>query len=447
MASIRKRTLPSGKAVWLAGYIDSGGKRRFKQFDRKRDADAFLTRAKAEVASGTHVPDRQASTVNDAYALLISALEADKAAGATLHNYRVYYGGHVKPFLGARLLPKLHPADVGDWLEQLKTEGRTDDTCRRARIVLGAVFDEAIRRRLAHANPVRSLRSRRKTRRAEIREVEETIRIPEREVVRSMLAAAADTDALFLIARERSGEGARVVEVQRVSAEHPIRQARAFRARHPEVAVETFRPTSWLRPLLATMALAGLRIGEARGLSWASVEPEHLQVREGVDRYNVRDTVKTAAALRSVPIGPQLATILANWRARTAGEGGLVFPSETGTPIGYPNIVNRQLSPLQVALGIVAADGSPRWTAHSFRHFAVSLWIDEGAKIGQVSEWAGHESPEFTQRVYGHLFKAGRTDRRAVTAGELSVLGAIEPATPTQHGNDNALKNGASATA
>lgn len=447
MASIRKRTLPSGKVKWLAAYTDGAGQRRFKQFETRKAADAFMVRVRSEVAAGSHVPDRAASTVDQAYALLIAALEADQAAGATLHNYRVYYGGHVKPFLGARLLPKLHPADVGDWLERLKVEGRTDDTCRRARIVLGAIFDEAIRRRLAHANPVRSLRGRRKTRRAEIREVEETIRIPERGVVRAMLAAAADTEALFLIARERSGEGFRVVEVQRVSAEHPIRQARAFRARHPEMAVETFRPTSWLRPLLATMALAGLRIGEARGLSWASVEPEHLQVREGIDRYNVRDTVKTAAALRSVPIGPQLATILANWRARTAGEGGLVFPSETGTPIGYPNIVNRQLGPLQIALGIVAADGSPRWTAHSFRHFAVSLWIDEGAKIGQVSEWAGHESPEFTQRVYGHLFKAGRTDRRAVTAGELSVLGAIEPATPTQHGNDNALKNGTSATA
>jgi integrase len=391
--------------------------------------------------------DRAKSTVDDAYRLLIAALEADRAAGATLHNYRVYYGGHVKPYLGARPLPKLYPADVGDWLERLKAEGRTDDTCRRARIVLGAIFDEAIRRRLAHANPVRLLRSRRKTRRAEIRELEETIRVPEREVVRAMIAAAADTEALYLIARERGGKGARIIEVQRVSAEHPIREARAFRAKHPDVAVETFRPAPWLRPLLATISLAGLRIGEARGLSWVSVEPQHLQVREGVDRYNVRGTLKTAAALRSVPIGPQLATILANWRAGTAGEGGLVFPSETGTPIGYPNIVNRQIGPLQVALGIVKADNSPRWTAHSFRHFAVSLWIDEGAKIGQVSEWAGHESPEFTQRVYGHLFRAGRTDRRAVTAGELSVLGAIEPATPTQHGNDNAIKKNTPATA
>lgn len=99
MASIRKRTLPSGKIVWLAAYADSGGGRRFKQFERKRDADAFLTRVKSEVASGTHVPDRQASTVDAAYILLIAALQSDQAARSTLHNYRVYYENHVKPYL------------------------------------------------------------------------------------------------------------------------------------------------------------------------------------------------------------------------------------------------------------------------------------------------------------------------------------------------------------
>jgi integrase len=140
MATIRKRTLPSGRSAWLASYTDSGGARRFRQFPTKKEADGFLVRVRSEVLAGIHVPDRAASTVDDAYRLLIAALEADLAAGATLHNYRVYYKGHVKPYLGARLLPKIHPADVGDWLERLKAEGRTDDTCRRARIVLGVIF-------------------------------------------------------------------------------------------------------------------------------------------------------------------------------------------------------------------------------------------------------------------------------------------------------------------
>jgi integrase len=447
MATIRKRTLPSGKTAWLASYNDSGGERRFKQFQTRKEADAFMVRVRGEVAAGSHVPERAASTVDQAYALLITALESDQAARATVHNYRVYYRNHVAPFLGTRLLPKLHPADVGDWLEKLKAEGRTDDTCRRARIVLGAIYDEAIRRRLAYMNPVRSLRSRRKTRRAEIRRAEDTVRIPEREVVRALLATAADVDVLLLIARERTASGLRTIQVRRTDAAHPIHALRAFRAEHPEALIDSFHAAPWLRPFLATMALAGLRIGEARGLDWRRVRPEDLQVREAVDRYNVLDAVKTVAALRSVPVGPQLAAILANWKAKSGRAGGLVYPSEKGTPIGYPNIVNRQLMPLQVALGIVAADGSPRWTAHSFRHFAVSLWIDEGAAIKQVSEWAGHESPEFTQRVYGHLFDAGRTDRRAITAGELSVLGAAEPATRAQHGNDNASETQASAIA
>ncbi|KQP36918.1 hypothetical protein ASF25_02975 [Methylobacterium sp. Leaf100] len=260
-----------------------------------------------------------------------------------------------------------------------------------------------------------------------------------------MLATAADVDGLFLIARKRTELGLRTIEVRRVSPDHPIKAMRAFRAEHQGAEVEGFRPTSWLRPMMATMALAGLRIGEARGLAWGRVLPEHLEVREGVDRFNTLDRVKTVAALRSIPIGPQLATILANWQAAAGRSNGLVFPSDVATPLGYPNIVNRQIGPLQIALGIVAADGSPRWTPHSFRHFAVSLWIDEGANIKQVSEWAEHESPEFTQRVYGHLFAAGRADRRAATAGELSVLGAIEPATQTQHGNDNTVKNSVAA--
>src|SRR5215204_1904786 len=157
MATVRKRMLPSGKVVWLAAYKDRAGGRRFKQFSTRREADAFLTRAKAEVAVGSHVPDRQASTVDYAYNLLITELESDGAARSTMENYKSYYKGHVKPFLANRLLPKLQAADVADWLEELKIAGRTADTRRRARIVLGAVFDEAIRRRLAFSNPVRAL--------------------------------------------------------------------------------------------------------------------------------------------------------------------------------------------------------------------------------------------------------------------------------------------------
>ncbi|TDR89127.1 tyrosine-type recombinase/integrase [Enterovirga rhinocerotis] len=445
MASVRKRVLPSGKQVWLAAYVDGAGARRFKQFATRKEADAFLLRARSEVAAGSHVPDREASTVQAAYDALIKTLEADGAARATIHNYVVYYRGHVRPFLAKKLLPKIQPADVGDWLATLKSEGRTDDTCRRAKVVLGVIYDEAIRRRMAHVNPVRSLRSRRKVRRVEIAEAEEKVRIPERDVVREILAAAADIQTTYLIARDSED---RIVAVKRVMSDKPIVARRAFAAEHPGMTTERYRPAEWFRPLLATMAFAGLRIGEARGLAWRRVKADSIAVREAVDRYNERGPVKTAAALRDVPIGPLLNGMLGNWRAASAkvdAEGqpiepatdALVFPSEVGTPLSYRNVMQRQLGPIQAVLGMVDDKGAPLWSAHAFRHFAVSLWIAEGASLKQVSVWAGHESPEFSMRVYGHLFASGRSDRKAVTAAERSVLGDAS-ATPEQHEHEGA---------
>ncbi len=203
MASVRKRTLPSGKQVWLSGYVDGGGKRRFKQFQTKREAEAFLLQARSQVAAGSHIPDRAASTVGQAFDLLMKTLEDEGTARSTRRNYQIYYNGHVRPYLAARLLPKLHPADIGEWLDKLKADGRTDDTRRRARVVLGVIFDEAIRRRLAFTNPVRALRSRRKTRRAEIHEAQDTLQIPERETVRALLAGAGDVEGAV---PDRTGE-------------------------------------------------------------------------------------------------------------------------------------------------------------------------------------------------------------------------------------------------
>jgi integrase len=52
MAKVRKRTLPSGFARWQAGYIDCAGGRRFRMFDRKAEAEAWLVETRHDVAHG-----------------------------------------------------------------------------------------------------------------------------------------------------------------------------------------------------------------------------------------------------------------------------------------------------------------------------------------------------------------------------------------------------------
>jgi integrase len=190
--------------------------------------------------------------------------------------------------------------------------------------------------------------------------------------------------------------------------------------------------------MLVTLAFSGLRIGEARGLAWSSIHGGYIEVRRAADRFNNIGPVKTVAAMRRVPIGSYLVNTLGAWMADCPDSPlNLVFPSKTGTLLTYSNIVNRGFYWLQLMLGMVDGTGRPRYTPHTLRHFAVSLWIDQGADPKQVSEWVGHESVSFTLDVYGHLFKARAEDRSFSEAAERAVSAN---ATRMQHERRSGLK-------
>ena len=62
MASVRKRLLPSGETRWLVDYHDVTGKRRAKQFKKKKEAEAWKANTLVDVRKGTHVPDSEPFT-------------------------------------------------------------------------------------------------------------------------------------------------------------------------------------------------------------------------------------------------------------------------------------------------------------------------------------------------------------------------------------------------
>jgi len=57
--SVRKRewttSLGDERSAWLVDYRDTEGKRRFKTFDKKRDADDWASKTRQDVKAGTHV--------------------------------------------------------------------------------------------------------------------------------------------------------------------------------------------------------------------------------------------------------------------------------------------------------------------------------------------------------------------------------------------------------
>ncbi len=79
------------------------------------------------------------------------------------------------------------------------------------------------------------------------------------------------------------------------------------------------------------------------------------------------------------------------------GDLDLVFPSKTGGVASHSNLLKRHFKPLCRAVGV-----DMRW--HDLRHFAVSIWIEQGFSIKEVMTFAGHASIQMTMERYGHLF-------------------------------------------
>ncbi len=77
--------------------------------------------------------------------------------------------------------------------------------------------------------------------------------------------------------------------------------------------------------------------------------------------------------------------------------------------------MRRYFKPLCIKVGVEL-----RW--HDLRHFAVSLWIEQGFSIKEVMTFAGHASVQMTMERYGHLFPTP-DHQRAMALVEQRVFG------------------------
>jgi integrase len=68
--SVRKRSWTTRKGEqkesWIVDYIDQGGDRHIRTFDRKKDADDYHATVRVDVGKGIHTPHRKSLTVADA---------------------------------------------------------------------------------------------------------------------------------------------------------------------------------------------------------------------------------------------------------------------------------------------------------------------------------------------------------------------------------------------
>lgn len=380
MASIRKRILPSGKIVWLAGYLDGGGKRRFKQFSTRRHADAFLVTVRAQVASGTHTPDSASITVKEASDIWLERCQRDKLEETTIRQYRAHVNLHIVPRIGATKLSRLSTPAVNAFVELLLTDGRSHDMARRVLRSLSAIVAEAKGRGLVSANHVRDATRVKKSKRGEKRP-----EMPTRDELKAIIAATTDTT----------------------------------------------------RPFILTAIFSGMRASELRGLKWEDVDLKKgiLHIRRRVDRFNQFGPPKSEAGTRDIPMAPTLLATLKRWRlACPKGDLRLVFPTGAGKVESHGNILSRLFWPLQVVAGVVnMVDGrddngnrieapDAKYSLHALRHSCAALWIEQGLSPKRIQSLMGHASIQQTFDTYGYLFEARDDDKAALAAVEIGLI-------------------------
>ena len=376
--AVRKRVWTTRKGerkeAWVADYVDGNDKRHIRTFTKKKEADKFAAKTKVDVNAGTHVAPDSNLTMAMVADKWINAVAANGAERSTIRQYRLHVKNHITPRIGSLKLAKLTRGHVEHLRDDLLQGERklSPATAHKVWTSFKSMLKSA---HCAHVAENISIKKGKRSRPLEV-----GTDIPTLDEVKRIIAAAGDN-----------------------------------------MKLATF---------LRTAALTGLRASELLGLRWHDVDLKRheVHVRQRSDRYRTIGAPKSAASIRTIPVGPDLVHTLKQWRlACPKGEADLVFPNKNGAVWHYDNCV-RAVNPVLCRAGVVDRDGEPKYALHAFRHFFASWCINPKDRGGRelpakvVQEWLGHSSIKMTLDIYGHLFPRS-SDSAEIAASEKALFG------------------------
>lgn len=146
MASIDRR--PNGR--WRARYRTPDGRSRGRVFDRKIDAERFLTSMEHSKLTGSYVDPRAGRVTVREYWPTWSARQQWRDSSRS--SITSLFSVHVLPLLGDRPLNSITKGDVEAWSAALPLAGQTKRQAAQylSRMLEGAVDDELISKNPAH---------------------------------------------------------------------------------------------------------------------------------------------------------------------------------------------------------------------------------------------------------------------------------------------------------
>ncbi|MEC7028040.1 MAG: site-specific integrase, partial [Pseudomonadota bacterium] len=168
----------------------------------------------------------------------------------------------------------------------------------------------------------------------------------------------------------------------------------------------------------AFLLLTGVRPSEMLGLLWESVDLENGTVlicrTQNMDG-TLKETPKTEAGIRQIPLNNRLREMLYEWQERCPRVDGKLFrafpaqPNEYGRGGGgrIHNDGRLLLSNFRIRVWYPMLDrlGLPRISIYAARHMVISYLQAQGVEVGLVAKIAGHSSPQITLQYYTHAVR------------------------------------------
>jgi len=180
-----------------------------------------------------------------------------------------------------------------------------------------------------------------------------------------------------------------------------------------------------LSPLWHTIAMTGMRRGEAIGLRWSDVDLEggRLAVRRALipsGRDVIVSEPKTVKGRRVIAIDPGTVEVLKAQAARQLDEQkewdeawietGLVFTLENGAALDPESVSRYWRQAVKKSL-------LPPIRLHDLRHTHATLALQAGIHPKVVSERLGHATISITLDTYSHAIPAMQEEAAALIAG------------------------------
>ncbi len=358
MAWTQNRTMKTGARRYKVSWYAPDGSVKSKTFTRFEDARRFERTVEVRKDEGSYTDPSLGKITLAQLAEHFMTTAGSNLRPATQVLYRMHLARYILPKLGGLRLSSIGKADVRRFEAELATVGKSDATISAVHRLLHRLFTFALQEDRIGRNPAD---------------------LPRGEVRKPKARKARFLDE---------------AEVSKIAEEVP----------------ERYRALVW------TLAVAGLRIGEATALRVGSLDLKAgtIHVTANAPEVNghklLDQPTKTERGTRTADIPASLSAMLAehlNRHGNRFDPTSLVFTNERGHPILQSNFRKNILQP---AARRAKIEPVPR--VHDLRHSAASFMGRAGYTLLEAADQLGHSATSMTAH-YSHVFPDARQEKVA----------------------------------